>query len=123
MALGSGIAALGLVLSPAAAGVMHKGNANTPEARSCAQFVEQRYNRVRRDTDDWRADTERFVEITFFSVAQVPQLFGGNKYVSMAVREHFYQGDQIVETRPVRTASYCVLDPLDRVIGLEREMR
>ncbi|HEY8382563.1 MAG TPA: hypothetical protein VIL09_10475 [Microvirga sp.] len=85
--------------------------------------MEQRYNRVRRDTDDWRADTERVVEITFFSVAQVPQLFGGNKYVSMAVKEHFYQGDQIVETRPVRAASYCVLDSADRVIGLEREMR
>jgi hypothetical protein len=56
-------------------------------------------------------------------VARVPNLFGGHKHVSMAVREDTFEGEEVVETRRIRNASYCVLDDNNRVIALEAEMR
>jgi len=102
---------------------LHRGNANTPEARSCAEYIERRYNRQYIDKKDWRDDVERSVQITFYSVAQVPHLFGGNKFVSLNVREFEIRGDDYTDDRPIRSASYCILDRYNRVIGLSREMR
>jgi len=109
--------------SPALAQRLHRGNWDTPEARSCAKYVEAKYNRMFRDPRDASRDSERVVQITFYSVAQVPSLFGGHKHVSMAVREDVFEGDDVVETHRIRSASYCVLDDNNRVIGLEAEMR
>jgi hypothetical protein len=108
---------------PASAQRMHRGNWNTPEAKSCADFVEAKYNRRVVDRYDARKDSERAVEITFYNVAQVPQLFGGHKFVSMSVTEYAIEGDIVHDSRTVRNASYCVLDAHNRVIGLEYEMR
>ena len=102
---------------------LHRGNANSPEARSCASYIEARYNRRHVDPKDWRDDIERSVQITFYSVAQVPHLFGGNKFVSLSVREFLVEGEAIADDRLLRNASYCVLDRSNRVIGLSREMR
>jgi hypothetical protein len=112
-----------MLQAPASAQGMHKGNWRTPEARSCAEYVEAKYNRRFVDKQEARKDTERSVEITFHSVAQVPQLFGGRKFVSMEVMEYASEGDVIYDSRKLHNASYCVLDNNNRVLGLEREMR
>jgi hypothetical protein len=109
--------------SSALAQRLHRGNWDTPEARSCAQYVESKYNRMFRDPRDASQDSERAIQITFYSVARVPNLFGGHKHVSMAVREDTFEGEEVVETRRIRNASYCVLDDNNRVIALEAEMR
>jgi hypothetical protein len=115
------LAALGLA-SPAAAQMPHRGNAHSLEAKSCAQYIENRYNRRYVDRKDWRDDVERSVQITFYSVAQVPHLFKGNKFVSLKVEEFTFEGEKFAEERPLSPA-YCILDSSNRVIGLEREMR
>jgi hypothetical protein len=101
----------------------HRGNWNTPEARSCAAAVEAKYNRRVLDRYDSQRDSERAVEITFYSVARVPHLFGGHKHVSMAVSEYIFEGDELIDSRKVRRASYCVLDDNNRVLSLEYDMR
>lgn len=128
-AFGRALAAAGSVslllgLHSAALGQgLHLGNANSPEARSCASYIEARYNRRHVDEKDWRDDIERSVQITFYSVAQVPHLFGGNKFVSLSVREFLLEGQEVADDRLLRNASYCILDGNNRVIGLSREMR
>lgn len=117
---------VGVLLGPHSAALgqgRHLGNAHSPEARSCAGYIEARYNRRSVDPKDWRDDVERSVQITFYSVAQVPHLFGGNKFVSLSVREFLVEGEAIADDRLLRNASYCVLDRSNRVIGLSREMR
>lgn len=123
LTVGSAAVLVCVLQTPAAAQRMHRGNWNTPEAKSCADFVEAKYNRRVVDRHDSRKDTERAVEITFYSVAQVPQLFGGHKFVSMSVTEYSIEGDVVYDSRTVRNASYCVLDAGNRVLGLEYEMR
>jgi hypothetical protein len=108
---------------PAQSQLAHRGNYHSAEARSCAEYVETKYNRTARDRADWRRDSERLVEITFYSVAQVPHLFRGNKFVSMGVYEYYYRGNALVGSRMIRDASYCVLDRFNRVVGLEQETR
>ncbi len=124
MLAAAGSVAFMLGLNSAALGQgLHVGNANSPEARSCASYIEARYNRRSIDQKDWRDDVERSVQITFYSVAQVPHLFGGNKFVSLSVREFLVEGEEIADDRLLRNASYCILDRSNRVIGLSREMR
>jgi hypothetical protein len=120
------VAAVSLLLTThevAHAQLAHRGNSNSPEARSCADYIEQKYNRRIIDAENWRDDAERSVQITFYSVAQVPHLFGGNKFVSLGVSEFLFEGHEFANKRPLRNAAYCVLDSRNRVIGLTREMR
>lgn len=113
----------GFAASPALAQAKHRGNWRTPEARSCAEYVEDKFNRRVLDRYDSRKDSERVVEITFHGVAQLPHLFGGNKHVSMEVLEFILEGDEVIDSRRIQNASYCVLDERNRVLSLEREMR
>jgi hypothetical protein len=120
-------AACGLAAATAASAAFaqgqHRGNWNTPEARSCAAYVEAKYNRRVLDRYDSQNDSERMVEITFYGVARVPQLFDGHKHVSMSVSEFILEGDELIDSRRVRRAQYCVLDDNNRVLGLEYQMR
>ena len=109
--------------SSASAQRLHRGNWNTLEARSCAKYIEEKYNRRDRHRRDSSMDSERVVQITFYGVARVPHLFGGHKHVSLAVEEAVIEGDALVEIRKIRSAAYCVLDDDNRVMGLEAGMR
>ena len=57
------------------------------------------------------------------SIAQVPHLFGGNKFVSLGISELLFEGHELTDKRGLRNAAYCVLDSRNRVIGLTSEMR